>query len=75
MSLGRATPTMMDLAAIRLDEVEADRQPGVFRHARSLRGRLARIFPGPGPSPAAVPDAEPDHFVWHALDDLLPPQR
>jgi hypothetical protein len=67
MSLTRATPARMDLAAFRLGEVEEAR-PGVFRHERSLKAAMARIFP-PKPPPAA--EAEPDHFVWHSLDELL----
>lgn len=45
MTFGRATPTRMDLAAFRLDEVEETR-PGVFRHRRSLRARIDRLFHG-----------------------------
>lgn len=73
MSLSRRSCEPMKLTAFRLDEVEADRRPGVFRHARGLRARLARLTRGF--EPEATPEPEPDHFVWHAVEDLLPEQR
>lgn len=73
MSLGRATPARMDLAAFRLDEIEADRRAGVFRHRQSLRARVSRLFADPQPEPRPTP--EPDHFVWHSIEDLLRQQR
>lgn len=54
MSLGRSTPTTMDLAAIGLGDVVQIR-PGVFCHPDSLAGRLARLFGRWTPMPAEPP--------------------
>lgn len=71
MSLGSRTPGSMDLAAFKVDEVEPDRRHGVFRHRRSLRAVLARALPKPAEPAATTLAAEPDHFVWHSVEDLL----
>lgn len=68
MSLSRASCDTLKLTAFRLDEIEEAR-PGVFRHHNSLGARFSRLFPRPEPTP---PTTEPDPFVWHALDDLIP---
>lgn len=61
MSLGNHTPRVMDLAAIRLGEVE-EVEKGLFRHRDSLTARLARFFaakPEPTPQPIQAAPAKP----------------
>ena len=78
MSLSRATPARMDLAAFALGEVVEVRR-GVFGLRR--RGFL-RLFSPPAPPPIVRPPKAPtapraapdtDHFVWRAPDEPFPP--
>ncbi|MES2724883.1 MAG: hypothetical protein V4656_17160 [Pseudomonadota bacterium] len=80
MSLSRSTVRTMDLAAIRLAEVEPHGR--AFRHKRSIAARLA-AWAGrePLPPPAPYPEPSPplaglrDVYAWRTVAELLGDER